>query len=624
MGNGYRILIVEDESIVALELEDRLRRQGYEIVGSVGSAADALALFERSSVDLALLDIRLSGPRDGIALAAELQARGTPVVFLTAHGDDETLARVQSVEAQGYLLKPFDSRLLRLTIETTLHRHSAERARAQAERAQRDAEQLQAAILEHAPDGVMLVGPDGSVLLANHAAQRMFGLRPAANADHPLAQLLPDHTYDDLRQGVIGKAARRTEAQRLGGQRFPVDLMVALAPPADGERLIVIVRDISQQLQLEQQLARARQLEVAGRVASGLAHDLNNLLSVVWMSCYLLRKASPDELPGLLGDLHSAVNLGTTLTARLLSITRRAGLPRELPVNEALQTITKMVRRVIGSNVSLVCELDPDAGTIIIDPAHFDQLVLNLALNADRAMPDGGRLTIRSLRRELEGRIPMLAIEVEDTGVGMSARTQRRLFEPFFTTRASTGGTGLGLTVVKDAVESAGGSIEFESELGRGTRFCVTFPRHGDERGACAGESSMRVAPMSVTGHWLAVLLVDDDDLHRGSLAKLLQTHGFRPIQTAGAGEALLLVERTHEPISLAIIDLEMPYMNGVELGERLKRLLPELPVLLISGTEKLASVANIAIDATLPKPVQPERLFEAVSRLLSIRGGLE
>lgn len=621
MGDGYRILIVEDESIVALELEDRLRRQGYEIVGSAGSAAEALAIYEQGPVDLALLDIRLTGPRDGVDLAADLQARGTPVVFLTAHDDDETLARVKSVEAQGYLLKPFDSRLLRLTIETTLHRHMAERARARAERAQRDAEQLQSAILEHAPDGVLLFAPDGGVVLANHAAQRMFGLSAEPSATGTLAQLLPDHAYDELRHACIGRAARRTEAQHRTGGRFPVDLVVGLAPLGDGdrggERLVVIVRDISQQLQLEQQLSRARQLEVAGRVASGLAHDLNNLLSVVWMSGYLLRNATADALPSLLGDLQKAVDLGATLTTRLLSITRRAGVPRELPVNEALQTITKMVRRVIGSNVRLACELDPRAGTIIIDPAQFDQLLLNLALNGDRAMPKGGCLTIRSARREIDGQAAAV-IEVEDTGVGMNPRTQRRLFEPFFTTRGSSGGTGLGLTVVKDAVESAGGTIEFESALGRGTRFCVTFPRHGDCECDCGDESSQLAADIGIAGCGVIVLLVDDDELHRSSLARLFQAHGFRPIQAGGSGEALLLVERTHEVIGLAVVDMQMPYMNGLELGERLKQTRRGLPVLLISGSERATPLVTTAVDGTLPKPVQPEQLFAEVSRLLS------
>lgn len=622
-----RILIVEDELIVALELEDRLSRQGYAIVGTARSAEEALAILDddpdreaQGPVDLALLDLRLAGARDGVELAQDLRERGIPFVFLTAHGDDETLARIKAVEPQGYLLKPFDERLLRLTIETALHRHAAERARLAAERAQRAAEAMQAIILEHSPDGVLVVDEEGSIELSNRAAQEIFDL--PADSTPMLTDLLTGLSHHELRREHElhregeAQTPRRVQARRCTGAEFPAEVAIGLAPTDDRERSIVIVRDVSRQAMLEQQLAHARQLEIAGRVASGVAHDLNNLLSVVWMTTYMLQKAPADELPALLGDLENAIGLGASLTARLLSMARRGGIePREVVVNDALRAIARLTRRALSAGVELVMELDPQAGAIRIDPGQLDQLILNLALNADRAMPEGGRLTIRSRADEIEGE-PVTVIEIADTGVGIDESIRRRVFEPFFSTRTDTGGTGLGLSIVQDVVEQAGGELEFESELGRGTRFRISFARERDADGDEALAAGSEAA--TLLGRGRTILLVDDDELHRRSMARLFEAKGFRPLDARGPGEALLMVERGHEPLALAVVDMEMPYMDGAELSERLKQLDRALPILLVSGTTSLLEDERRFADAALRKPLEPDSLFAEVTRLLA------
>jgi len=615
------ILIVEDELIVALELEDRLRRQGYAIVGTARTAEEALAQSEAAPVDLALVDVRLAGQRDGIDLARDLQARAIPVVFLTAHGDDETLARVNSVGAQGYLLKPFDARLLHLTIETALHRHRAERARLEAERGRRAAESLQATILEHSPDGVLLVAQDGTIELANRAAQAIFKLDTlgrAPRAKLQLHELIPGLAPGEPLPICADRAVRRIQARRVDGEIFPAELACGLAPLLDDDprqRLIVIVRDISTQSQLEQELAHARQLEVAGRVASGVAHDLNNLLSVVWMSTYMLHTEPLSERSELLEDLDSAVNLGAALTARLLSMARRKGSgARHLPVNEALRAISRLIKRTTHAEVQIVMELDPRAGTVHIDPAGFDQMMLNLIINADRAMPEGGQLTIRSRAIAVDGALALTAIEVEDTGVGMDAATQRRAFEPFFSTRSAAGGTGLGLSIIKDIVGHADGELEFESTLGRGTRFWISLPRSGD------AEGEAQWAPIegsTLAGEGRTILLVDDDHLHRRALARLLEAKGFRTLHAPGAGEAILIAEREPEQIAVAVVDLEMPYMDGIELSARLEQLRHGLPIMLLSGTAIVLNAKPAQAHAVLRKPVQPELLFDQLASLL-------
>jgi signal transduction histidine kinase len=481
------ILIVEDELVVALELEDRLRRQGYEVVGTARSAADALGWAERTQVDLALLDVRLGGARDGIDLAGDLRARGIPAVFLTAHGDEDTLHRIKAVEAQGYLLKPFDGRLLRLTIETALHRHAAERARLEAERARRRAEAVQATILEHSPDAMLVLGEGDRVELFNRAARDMFDLVGGVRHLPELGELLPE--LPELAPRVRGSTPLRTWARRGQDGRVPVELTAGLVPLEDAERVILIVRDISAQLRLERELAQARQLEIAGRLAAGLAHDLNNLLSTIATTSYLLDGAAGQEHAALLGELREAVEYGAALTTRLLTVGRRPpGRARRLAINEALRGIERLVRRTAGSEVELRLELDERAGLVFMDPTQLEQLVLNLASNADRAMPEGGVLTIRSSPVMTDDARGLVRIDVEDTGVGMDEELQRRVFEPFFTTRAELGGTGLGLAIVKDIVERAGGSLVLESQPGEGTRVRVVLPRVGGEHGLAVVE----------------------------------------------------------------------------------------------------------------------------------------
>jgi CheY-like chemotaxis protein len=222
-------------------------------------------------------------------------------------------------------------------------------------------------------------------------------------------------------------------------------------------------------------------------------------------------------------------------------------------------------------------------------------------------------LTIRSHTDAIEGE-PFAVIEVEDTGVGIDESVRLRMFEPFFSTRSDAGGTGLGLSIVKDIVEQVGGELEFESELGRGTCFRIKIPRHGDAD-EVAGEQRSDAA---IAGHGRTVLLVDDDELHRRSLARLCEAQGFRPIHARGPGEAMLMAERGHEPLALAIVDLEMPYMDGRELSERLKQLRRDLPIMLVSGSMSFLDTDRLVAEATLRKPLEPDSLFGAIARLLA------
>ncbi|MCA9702073.1 MAG: response regulator, partial [Myxococcales bacterium] len=367
------VIVVEDEVLIALELEERLRGWGYEVLGVAHSAQDGLNLARSEAADLALLDVRLGGDFDGIELAAELRSWGIPSVFLTAHGDDETLARIKAVGAQGYLLKPFEPRLLRLTLETALHRHRSERAQRAAEDGHRRAEAMQASILAHSPDAVLVLEGDGTLTLANAAARSMLaGQGEHEGARLRLEEVLPGLTVEGLRERVGGRV--ECYARRGDDEGFPVELSVGRLPVEVEGQLLLFVRDQSVQRRLEHELATARQLELTGRLAAGVAHDLNNLLSAVGVSCFLLgrdKNTAREELE----VLSTAVDLGTALTTKLLVLAGRAGGPAApIVVNQALRKLEGLLRRVVGETIVLELQLDSRAGAVTMSEAHFDQL----------------------------------------------------------------------------------------------------------------------------------------------------------------------------------------------------------------------------------------------------------
>lgn len=466
-----------------------------------------------------------------------------------------------------------------------------------------------AATLEALPDAALLLDPLGNILLSNGVAQALLGVEAKGASLGLVVELVDGLDLDQLR--ALEGRSLTAEIGRRGQPLFAARLSAGPIPLAQGVGLVVVIHDLRERQQLELQLARARQLEVAGRVASGVAHDLNNLLSILSITSFLLQQATPDEAPELLRDIGDAIDRGSALTTRLLSLARRpVAEAREISVNEQLRSVEGLVRRTTSARVEICVELDPDAGNVSISPIQFDQVILNLAINADRAMPRGGRLTIRSARVDDQVRGPLVRVEIEDTGHGMSAKLQQRVFEPFFSTRAESGGTGLGLSIVRDVVEQAGGELELSSRTGEGTRFAITLPRllttdlpeSGDARG-CRAPAGL--------GPGRRAMLVDDEPRHLRSMARLLRSWGIEPILAHGPGEAMLVAERDPMDIAFALVDVEMPYMDGFELARRLGQLRDALPVLLISGAN------HDGDEELLRKPLNPALLASQIERAL-------
>lgn len=523
-------------------------------------------------------------------------------------------------------------------------------------------------VFEEAAYGIAVVNGKGMIVAANAALASLAGvalssLAPgAALGDllHPQDRRLLEAELGRLsampggRTGLevrLGGAAGQAEAEE-GAQTVA---MVSISPLVEDDTTIggAVVRfiDISRHRAIETQLAQTQKMQAVGQLAGGIAHDFNNLLTAIIAATDMsLERAGADEATRAdLVHVRRSAERGAALVRQLLAFGRKQTLqPRVIALNAAIEDVASLLRRLLGQRIAITLDLDRPGSLVRVDPVQFDQVIVNLALNARDAMPRGGRLTIRTgavtLYRPLvrgqevipPGRYAM--VEVADTGSGIAPENLGRLFEPFFTTKRDSGGTGLGLAMVYGIVRQTDGFIAVESTLGEGTTFRIYIPRHEgatlpdppeDSVAARLAASAPRLAaggapcvpaPIATTGlqqgrgdqgreqHAQSrgtILLVEDEEPVRRLTARGLSLSGWA-VLTADNGEAALavLAEQAEPPVAL-VSDVSMPGMDGPALVRAVRAMLPALPVILVSGyadTDPLTDLPGAPVQF-LPKP---------------------
>jgi|SRR5579871_2898176 len=387
-----------------------------------------------------------------------------------------------------------------------------------------------------------------------------------------------------------------------------------------------IARDITDRKSLEEQFLQAQKMEAVGRLAGGIAHDFNNLLTVInGYAAQTLENLNADEpLYGDIEEIYKAGERAAALTRQLLAFSRRQILsPRVLDLNAVVSDMERMLRRVLGEDIHLRTRLE-SLSAVQADPGQMEQVIMNLAVNARDAMPNGGELSIETASVEIHsdnadghaitpGSYAMLVIS--DTGSGMDQATQARIFEPFFTTKPTGQGTGLGLSTVFGIVQQSGGTIRVNSEPGKGTIFKIFLPAVA---AAPASELPQKTHRPS-TGHE-TVLVVEDEDGVRNLMRSLLQRAGYTVLEAQNGEEALALCQRYRGAIHIVISDIVMPQMSGQELVARLVRLRPELKTLFMSGYTDGSVAKHGELDPSTPflqKPFTPGALLTKVHEVL-------
>ncbi|MEA5447468.1 response regulator [Leptolyngbya sp. CCNP1308] len=392
---------------------------------------------------------------------------------------------------------------------------------------------------------------------------------------------------------------------------------------------LVQARNLTEQKRLEEQFRQAQKMEAIGRLAGGIAHDFNNLITVIKGYSELLqsRIATDDPASELLGEIYKAGEQAGTLTRQLLAFSRQQVLaPQVFNLNTVVSNTETMLRRLIGEDVSLVTTLSSTLGQVKADPGQIEQVLMNLAVNARDAMPQGGTLTLATKTVHLDEAYcrtvadlapgDYVRLTMQDTGCGIDAATQANMFEPFFTTKAVGKGTGLGLTTVHGIVKQSGGHIAVESTVGQGTTFQIYLPRVAELVPEVRSPARSRTLPQGSE----TVLVVEDEDAVRALEILILQRCGYRVLEAINGSDALHLVEQEPGPIHLLLSDVVMPHMGGRDLADQIALKRPDCKVLFLSGYTDDAVIHHGVSEAGvafLQKPFTPAALAQKVRQVL-------
>lgn len=488
----------------------------------------------------------------------------------------------------------------------------------------------QAEIIDRAPISITVTDVAGRITYCNAGAAALHGLSREEMLGRAPEELLTLETVERLKPAW---AATRIKGQWDGevpvvtrdGRRFQAEFHMTQIYDASGllrGRLSIAV-DATEKKQLEQQFLRAQRLESLGLLAAGIAHDLNNVLSPVLMAAPLLRthSTSPTDLR-ILETIENSAGRGAALVRQILSFAQGAGGEQVLiQPKHLLREIAELANETFPKNIDLDIDVPGNLWTVLGNPTQLHQVMLNLCVNARDAMPVGGTLRLRAENRQIEPSASQstpgayLVVEVSDTGTGISPEDLERIWDPFFTTKSEGKGTGLGLATVRGIAAQHRGFVTVESAVGRGTTFRVFLPSTGPE--AASGPRAATAHPFATRGQGELVLVVDDEASIRDLSAAILSRSGYRVLTAANGHEALGLFRSRAVEISLVVIDLFMPEMDGSELAAALAVENPEVRLLFMSGAERAMPAGKRLLD----KPFTGDELLGRVHEALPVRG---
>jgi len=643
-GQAARIVICEDESIIAFDIKTFLQKTGYQVPGVYAAAEDLLLAVEKINPDLVLMDIHLQGRMDGIE-AAEILLKNwaVPVILLTANADGPTIERAKLTHPYAYILKPYDERELKTAISIGLYRASMERRL-------RASEERYRALFEEGLAATFLIDTAGNILESNRAFMR---LSPGASSIGEF--LLEQDDRDELlhsMEAVSTFGPLETRAQGADGQEAWILFGAAPVKLIDSPPLYQCqALDITERRNLMDQLIHAQKLSAMGRFAGGVAHDFNNVLTAVLGYARLLgsdleeKGMGVDEIKGI----EQAVQRAAALSRQLLIFSRKeAAAPMDFSLSDLVKDVERMLKRVIGEGATLVVRPSLEHDVVRADRARLEQSLVNLVANARDAMPDGGRILVSTgvlhFDTAMEGALGMVPpgtwvfVEVEDEGTGIAPENIGRVFEPFFTTKPPEKGTGIGLSTLASIIRQSDGHIQLSSRLGIGTSVRLLFPPMKLQASAEESPASVAVVALHADNYTTpgnlfrqayrrgkTIIIVEDNDSVRSILEALLDRAGYRILSASHPGEALLLSETVHIKPDALIAEAVMPLMSGPKLAERLRLTIPGLPALFLRGVE-----ANVESQTTqslvqdrksswVDKPFSEEELVSVLESLLNL-----
>lgn len=620
--NLIRVLLIDDDEDDYILTRDwfkefQVASCTLEWVNNYQAGRNAIA---SGQYDVYLVDYRL-GDGNGLELLREALDNGctAPIIFLTGQGDREIDIEAMKAGAADYLEK---SQLAAPLLERSI-RYALERK--QNEQKIRE----QAALLDVATDAIFVQDLDGKILFWNKAAEHLYKWKKEEAIGKKASELWQEKDLSKLQAALsilMKNRAWEGELQQITktGQEITVESRWTLVKDFDNttQCFLVVNTDITQKKLLESQFLRAQRLESIGTLASGIAHDLNNVLAPILMTAQLLESQLDDERSKrLLPILISNAKRGANLVKQVLSFTRGMEGDRTLlQLKHIVREIQQVIRETFPKSIDVSTSIPPSLWTIYGDATQLHQVLMNLCVNARDAMPNGGTLTICAenflvdenyARMHLDAQVgAYVAITVADTGVGIAPEIIDRIFEPFYTTKEFGKGTGLGLSTVLGIVKSHGGFVSVYSEIGKGSQFKVFLPAQQTPESLEEPEKELP------TGNGELILVVDDEDSIRDITKTSLETHNYKAITASDGIEAIALYAEHRDEISVVLTDMLMPSMDGLTTIRTLKKINPNVKIIAVSGlasTEKVNAAADIGVKAFLSKPYTAKQLLQTI-----------
>jgi two-component system, cell cycle sensor histidine kinase and response regulator CckA len=539
---------------------------------------------------------------------------------------------------------PIGDRIFEITVDPLLDRQnqylgavhviSDITERKHAAEALRNSEERYRTMLEQAADAVILHDSNGRIIDVNRKACQSLGYTREELLTKSIKDIDPEAIQagkHELWNRVLagGQFTFESRQVRKDGSCFPVEVTLGPVRLPSAPAILGIVRDITEQRKLLEQLLQSQKMEAVGLLAGGVAHDFRNQLTVVKGYAEMLNEPGMvrDQAREYVRQILQAAEWCADLCGRLLAFSRRQQLnPTVVNLARLIADLSPSLGRMVGEDIRLSVASRPNLGHVKIDAAQFQHALFNLVVNARDAMPTGGQLTIETANVNLDEDFaqqhsdippgPYVMTTISDTGIGMDAATCRHIFEPFFTTKPVGQGTGLGLSMVYGFLRQSGGHVSVYSEPAHGTTFKLYLPMVRDElTPATRPEPPAKLPPGSGT-----ILVVEDDETIRQLLAHMLKAHGYTVLEASGPGQALPLGEHDDGPIDLLITDVVMPEMSGPEIAARVVAARPGLPVLYVSGYTggALSNRGVLPPDVNLLlKPFSSRELIATVQKLL-------
>ncbi|MDF3067490.1 MAG: Sensory box histidine kinase/response regulator [Polyangiaceae bacterium] len=631
-----RVLIVEDERVVATHVERSLEDAGYSVVGIASTAAEASELVSGSPPDVALVDIRLRGKSEGFEVAERLRTEhDVPVVYMTAHTDDETLQRAARTGAYGYVVKPFTIGEVKSALQVALHKHRLDQHLAQRER-------WFSTTLRAIADGVLACDAEERVTFLNEVAERMLGRAEDQALGRQLGELLGrGPRVAEVAESIASRSPSTFFFEAARPDSASLLLEGSVAPIVHGGRVlgaVLVLHDVTEQRRRDEQLALTDRLSSLGTLVASVAHEINNPLAYTLGNLGIavaelerlameLPQGPREALEHVMRSLRDAED-GAGRVANTVKELRAFGRMEERSQRTVdPRACVDWALRLTGNQLLHHARLHTnlrDVPPVRANELKLSQVVVNLLTNAVQALTGERELNEVKVSTWTD-ETGAAVIEVEDNGQGMSEETRLSVFEPFFTTKPVGLGTGLGLSICRGIVQGFGGDITVESAVGQGSRFRVRLPQSQDDVPASMFRLSSAPPPpargMSVLRDAPQILVIDDEPMIRTLVSRLLS--GRYRVTTADSVRAALAVLNERSDFDAVLCDLMMPGESGIDFFGVVRRLYPSLltRVAFITGgavTPDTSKFLETAARPVLSKPFDTQALAQFIDRLIA------